>query len=348
MIYGPAVQSKGGVPLPVDIIAEIGVNHDGSIDRAKALMVDAMRAGATTVKFQMFRSDEIVSEDAELADYQKENLSSSMSQSAMLRHLELSSEQMAELMSYASELGVEFLCTAFDIDSLHWLMSQGQKRIKIASGEITNYFLLSEIARLNQPVLLSTGMASVDEIEAALDLLLSGNRSAGDITLLQCTSSYPTQLNEANINALAFMRKRFNLEVGFSDHTTSFHSALAAVALGATVIEKHVTYNRDAEGPDHKASADLAEFAEYVHHIRMVEVVLGELNKVPTNSELSTARSARRSLVAAHQVTTGEPFTRENLRARRPGTGISPMEFAKLEGRPSNRNYQPGDLVQLD
>lgn len=334
--------------MAVDIIAEIGVNHDGSVSRAKNLISEALLAGATTVKFQMFRTDEIVSKDAELAEYQKENLVDSDSQSKMLRELELSPDQLRELMQYSNDLGVEFLCTAFDAESLHWLLDHGQKRIKIASGELTNFFLLEEIAKLTHPVLVSTGMATVDDIEAALRVLLSSGKASSDITLLQCTSSYPTSLRDASVMALPFLKERFSMDVGFSDHTTSFHSAIAAVSLGAKVIEKHVTYDRNAAGPDHRASADFLEFTDYVTHIRMVETALGQSDKVPTASELSTARSARRSLVASLSVKEGDIFTRDNVRARRPGNGLNPMQFPDLEGTAATRDYQAGELISFD
>ena len=332
--------------MGVQVIAEVGVNHCGSIDLALELTRCASDAGADAVKFQMFRSDELAGTDAPLADYQMTSAASAHSQREMLQSLELDQEAMAQLKWEADRLGIEFMCTAFDPMSLRELLAIGLERIKVPSGEITNRVLLEEVAQHQMPTLLSTGMATVDEIGEAISVLQGAGLDASAITLLHCTSLYPTPLEDANIRALISLRERFGLDVGFSDHTLGSSAALAAVALGAAVIEKHLTLDRSLPGPDHAASLEPMDFAALVRSVHEVEESLGTGAKEPRPAEWAMREAARRSLVAAQDIPVGARFTPDNITSRRPGTGLSPMRAPELYGTQSSRAYLAGDRIE--
>ena len=344
-----------------EIIAEIGVNHDGSLDRARELVRVARDCGADTVKFQLFRPEDLATELAPLAEYQERVAAGS--QVAMLRALSLSPAAMATLRGLCSELGLGFLCSPFDAESLRVLTEDLRvDALKIASGELTNGPLLWQAAHSGARILLSTGMADLAEIEEALGVVALGRRgmippgraalreawrtSRGlDVTLLHCTTEYPCPDADANVRAVAALEKHFTLPVGFSDHTAGWEIPLAAVALGAVVVEKHFTLDRAAPGPDHAASLEPGDFAAMVQAIRRVEQALGTGEKVPQPSEMKNRAVARKSLVAATDIARGELFTARNLTAKRPGGNCSPMDHWDLLGHPAERGYRPNESI---
>ncbi|MBU6402082.1 MAG: N-acetylneuraminate synthase [Verrucomicrobia bacterium] len=351
------------------IIAEAGVNHNGSPELAARLVNAAAEAGADAVKFQVFKTVNVLTRSAPKAEYQKRTTEPQESFLEMGRKLELSFETFAGLASQCRERGIGFLASPFDEESLRFLQAEIQvPKIKIASGEITNGPLLLQAARGGRPVILSTGMSNLEEIEAALAVLAFGYshpRSAPSssgfrealrsevgrkaleerVTLLHCTTEYPAPAEEANLRAMATLRDRFGLDVGWSDHTPGVAVAIAAAALGASVIEKHFTLDRTLAGPDHAASLEPSELRALVAAIRTVEVALGSREKRATASEVKNRSVARRSLVAARPIHRGEPFTPENLVAKRPGTGLSPMHFWELLGQTADRDYESDDLI---
>jgi N-acetylneuraminate synthase/N,N'-diacetyllegionaminate synthase len=324
-------KTESGAGGSVFVIAEAGVNHNGDPVRAEELVDIAARAGADAVKFQTFRAAHLVQEDAPKAPYQKETTGSAESQYEMLRKLELSEAAHESLAQRCRERGLEFLSTPFDPASADLLERLGVARYKIASGEITNLPLLLHVGSKGKPVILSTGMSSLEEIGAALGSL----RSAGapGVTLLHCVSDYPTRPEDVNLRVMETLRSRFGVPVGFSDHTSGIAVPIAAAALGATVIEKHFTTDRKLPGPDHRASLEPGELAAMVRGIRDAEKALGDGHRRLTPGEISTRPIARRSLVAAEDLPPGTVVEARHLTARRPGTGISPMEIDRLVGR---------------
>jgi 2,4-diacetamido-2,4,6-trideoxy-beta-L-gulose transferase len=355
--------------MAVTIIAEAGVNHNGRLDLALALVDAAVDAGADVVKFQTFRADQLATASARKADYQVRNTGAGESQLDMLKTLELDDAAHRRLLAHCAARGIEFLSTPFDHQSLALLVEGlGLKRIKIGSGDLTNAPLLLAIARHGRDVILSTGMATMDEITEALGVLAFGYAGSGSpgktqfkaaydgragkdalrakAVLLHCTSDYPAPDDEINLRAMDALAAGFGLPVGFSDHSVGISVPIAAVARGATVIEKHLTLDRSMPGPDHVASIEPAEFKAMVAGIRQVERALGAGGKTPTPSELKTRPIARKSLVARVPIRRGKPFTAENLSVKRPGTGLSPARFWDLVGRPASFDYAVDDLIK--
>ncbi|MBR1862717.1 MAG: N-acetylneuraminate synthase [Ruminococcus sp.] len=326
------------------IIAEAGVNHNGSLEIAKQLVRTAKECGADIVKFQTAKLDSLVSKYAEMADYQKANTGKVESQKEMLSRLLLSFEDFTELAGYCKEVGIMFLSTPFDVESIHFL--NGMQQIwKIPSGEVTNYPYLVEIAKTGKRVILSTGMCEMEEIRAAVKVLK--DNGADDITILHCTTEYPAPLAEVNLNVMTTLRNEFGCKVGYSDHTKGIEVSLAAAAMGAQVIEKHFTLDRDMEGPDHKASLEPDELKALVEGIRNIELAKGSFEKAPTESELKNRAVARKSIVAARDISQGELLTEENLTTKRPGSGISPMRWKEVLGTAAKRDFMEDELIEI-
>lgn len=324
------------------IIAEIGVNHNGNIDTAKKMIEVAKECGADIVKFQTFNTDALTSKFAKMAEYQKKNMGEEKSQKDMLKSLALSYDDFRELADYCKEVGIMFLSTPFDIGSVHFLDSL-QNIWKIPSGEITNYPYLVEIAKTKKKIILSTGMCTMDEVEASLKVLK--DNGAADITLLHCTTDYPAPLESVNLKAMLTLKEKFGYPVGYSDHTKGIEVSVAAVAMGAEVIEKHFTLDRNMPGPDHKASLEPNELKELVDTIRNVEKAIGDGNKKPTESELQNRNVARKSIVALKPIKKGELLSEDNLTTKRPGNGISPMLWNKIIGTSAKRDYEEDELI---
>jgi N,N'-diacetyllegionaminate synthase len=329
------------------IIAEAGVNHNGDPALAKKLIDVAAEAGADLVKFQTFSADRLVTRTAAKADYQNRTTDSKESQHEMLRRLELTTEMHKELIAHCAAHGIGFFSTGFDIESVDLLVELGQDRFKIPSGEITNLPYLRHIGRMGKPVILSTGMAEMDEIHAAIDALEAAGTPRAIITVLHCTTEYPTPMAEVNLRAMLSIQKAFGVEVGYSDHTRGIEVAIAAVALGATVIEKHFTLDRILPGPDHKASLEPEELKAMVAAIRNIEIALGDGIKRLTPSEAGNRPVARKSLVASRGIRKGEVFSVENITAKRPGTGISPMRWDAVIDRHAPRDFSQDELIEL-
>lgn len=328
------------------IIAEAGVNHNGSLDLAHRLIDAAHAAGADVVKFQTFQTDQLVTADAPKAKYQTANMGTGGSQSAMLKALELPHEAFRELASHCAATGIEFLSTPFDIGSAHFLAGMGMRRFKVSSGDLTNKPFLRALARLGLPVILSSGMATLGEIEAAVDVLEAENLDLSRIALLHCTTEYPAPFAEVNLKAMQTIAAAFPAaEVGYSDHTEGIEVPVAAVAMGARIIEKHLTLDRTMPGPDHKASLEPAGMAAMVSAIRNVELALGDGRKRPTASEMPNRSVARKSIVAARAIRAGETLDEGNIAARRPGDGISPMAWDEVLGTTAGRDYAAGELI---
>jgi N,N'-diacetyllegionaminate synthase len=326
------------------IIAEAGVNHNGSLKRALELVDAAKEAGADIVKFQTFDVDRLVSRFAPMADYQKKNLGTDESQKEMLNQLTLTHDEFLKVAQHCREVGIEFLSTPFDIDSVHFL-DPLVRMWKVPSGEITNYPYLVEIARTKKKVILSTGMSTLSEIHDAADVLKSNG--AEDLTILHCTTEYPAPIDDVNLNVMSTLRKEFGCPVGYSDHTKGIEVSLAAAAMGASVIEKHFTLDRNLPGPDHKASLEPEELKELVTGIRKIERAKGNFTKQPSETELKNRVAARKSVVAACRIKQGEAFTEDNLTTKRPGSGISPMRWNDLLGRKAVRDFEEDELIEL-
>lgn len=327
------------------IIAEVGVNHNGDIDLAEKLIDVAHESQVDVVKFQSFTAKNLVTKSAKKADYQNKSASESDLQYEMLRKLELNEEQHKKLKGIANLKGLEFLSTGFDIESMEMLLALGINRIKIPSGEITNLPYLRFIAEQGKEIILSTGMSTMGEIESALNILVDGGTNLEKITVLHCTSNYPAEMKEVNLRAMVAIGREFNVKTGYSDHTLGIEVALAAVALGATVIEKHFTLDRKLPGPDHEASLEPSELKALVQGIRNIEIALGNGIKEPTKSELTNMISVRKSLVAATAIKKGEIFTVKNVSVKRPGSGISPMQFDSVLGTIACKDFAEDDLI---
>lgn len=330
----------------VIIIAEAGVNHNGSIDIAKRLIDVASVAGADYVKFQSFKTDNLVSKEAKKAEYQKRNTKDVDDfQYSMLKKLELSPEQHYDLVSHSKKSGIKFLSTAFDLESIDFLSSLNLGIWKIPSGEITNFPYLRKIALLKEPIILSTGMCNLDDISNALSILAKFGVSKNQITILHCNTEYPTPFEDVNLNAMKTIAETFGVKIGYSDHTKGIEVPIAAVALGATVIEKHFTLDRNMDGPDHKASIEPEELIMMVKAIRNIESALGSEKKQITQSEQKNITIARKSIVAATHISEGDFFSENNLTVKRPGTGISPIFWEKIIGNKARKSYNPDDLI---
>ena len=329
------------------IIAEAGVNHNGDIKLAKSLVNAAKDAGADIVKFQTFKAESLVTNSAPRADYQVINEGGDESQYQMIKRLELSKGMHEELIDYCKSKRIQFLSTGFDIESIDYLRGLGIILIKIPSGEITNLPYLKHIGSFAGQVMLSTGMSNLCDIEAAIDTLEQAGTSRSNITVLHCTTEYPTPMEDVNLLAMVNIGKAFGVSVGYSDHTPGIEVSIAAVALGATVIEKHFTLDRNLPGPDHRASLEPAELKEMVQGIRNIEKALGDGIKRPSTSELKNKPIARKSIVAARSIKAGEVFNEGNLMVKRPGTGISPMRWNDVIGRTASRNFNEDELIEL-
>jgi len=355
------------------VIAEAGVNHNGSPELAKELVRAAAATGADAVKFQTFRSESVVSFGAPKAEYQKNTTGSEESQLDMIRKLELSQKTHWELLALSRELGIEFLSTPFDTESAAFLVNEiGVPVVKVPSGEITNLPFLLYIASLQRPVIVSTGMSTLGEVETALGTLAYGYQNAGTssdthldpdafanaftekagrrilhekVRLLHCTTEYPCPFDSVNLRAMDVLGAAFGLPFGLSDHTSGYAVSVAAVARGATIIEKHFTLDQSLPGPDHRASLEPSEFTEMIHAIRAVESALGDGIKCPANAERGNRAIARRSLVTSRAVAAGETWTTDNLTCKRPGTGISPARFWAFLGQRASKSYLANSLV---
>ncbi|NCC87993.1 MAG: N-acetylneuraminate synthase [Clostridia bacterium] len=330
--------------MSVFIIAEAGVNHNGSLANAKKLVDMAKEAGADCIKFQTFVAKNIVTKTALKAEYQKKQTDAAESQLDMLSRLELPFEAFRELKKYCDQKQIEFISTAFDFASIDFLKSLGMRIWKIPSGDISNLPYLIKIAQLGKPVLLSTGMSTIDEITNAVTVLRENG--SGEITILHCTTEYPTPYSDVNLKAMLTIKNKFGSNVGYSDHTKGIEVPVAAVALGSIVIEKHFTLDRSMEGPDHKASLEPQELKAMVVAIRNIEFALGNGIKRPAESEKKNMTIARKSIVAKKNIKAGEIFTEENLTVKRPGDGISPMKWFGVVGQKASRDFAEDELIE--
>ena len=330
------------------IIAEAGVNHNGSMQIAKQLVDKAVEAGVDIIKFQTFKSEKLVSKAAKQAEYQQRNIGKEdEGQLAMLKKLELSVENHQELIQYCQERNIRFWSTAFDMESIDFLHSLNLGLWKIPSGEITNYPYLKKIASFHEPIILSTGMCELSDIEAALNVLIEEGVKKEQITVLHCNTEYPTPYQDVNLKAMLEIGEKFGVKIGYSDHTKGIEVPIAAVALGATVIEKHFTLDKNMEGPDHKASLEPDELKAMVSAIRNIEQALGTGHKEISTSERKNIEIARKSIVAASPIKKGEMLTEENLTVKRPGKGISPMRWNEVIGTIALKDYEEEEMIVL-
>ena len=329
----------------VFIIAEAGVNHNGSIDLAKKLIDVASESGADAVKFQTFKAQNLVSKSAQKADYQKQTTDQAESQFDMIKKLELDIDTHKELISYCKTKNIMFLSTPFDHDSIELLNDLGLKIFKIPSGEITNLPYLRHIGKLDKKVILSTGMANIGEIEDALDVLISVGAKKENITVLHANTMYPTPMEDVNLRAMITIGNTFDIAFGYSDHTLGIEVDIAAVALGACCIEKHFTLDKMMEGPDHKASLEPEELKAMVEAIRNIELALGSSIKKPSKSEMPNIQIARKSIVAKLDIKKGEIFTEENITIKRPGNGINPIRWDDIVGSIATKDYKEDELI---
>ena len=330
------------------IIAEAGVNHNGDIAKAKALIDKGAEAGVDYVKFQTFKAEKLVTKQAQRASYQDKNTQNNDSQYEMLKKLELSQVLHQELMDYCNQKGVKFLSTGFDSESLVFLAQLGVTIAKIPSGEITNLPYLRQVASLFPEVILSTGMATIGEIKDAVKVLTDNGVSKDKITILHCNTEYPTPMEDVNLKAMLHIQRELGLPIGYSDHTLGIEVPIAAVALGATVIEKHFTLDKTLPGPDHKASLEPNELKAMVSAIRNIEKAIGGSGlKEVSKSEEKNKPIARKSIVASTDIKKGDTFTPENLTVKRPGTGISPMQWDEVIGKTAKKDFEEDDLIEL-
>ena len=330
------------------IIAEAGVNHNGDIGTAKRLIDVASDAGVDYVKFQTFKANKIVTKQAKRADYQNKNTKDFDTQYEMLKKLELNEDSHHLLIKYCNHKGIKFLSTGFDLDSLEFLYKIGIRLAKIPSGEITNYPYLKKVAQLYSEVILSTGMSDMDDINKALAILLKFGVKKENITILHCNTEYPTPMSDVNLKAMLHIQTELNVKIGYSDHTLGIEVPIAAVALGARVIEKHFTLDRNLSGPDHRASLEPNELKSMVNSIRNIEKALsGSGIKEPSKSELKNKQIIRKSIIAIKPITEGEIFNNRNIGTKRPGTGISPMKWESVIGQASKYNFEQDQLISL-
>lgn len=329
----------------VFIIAEAGVNHNGSLEIAKALIDKAVDAGVDAVKFQTFKTENIVCKNAVKAEYQKKTTDAEENQFEMLKRLELTPQMHEELRQYCGEKNIQFLSTPFDLESIGYLDGLGISVMKVPSGEITNYPYLKKVGLTKKPVILSTGMSDLEEVKNAVKVLQ--DNGSEDITVMHCNTEYPTPYKDVNLRAMLEIKEKLNLKVGYSDHTLGIEIPIAAVAMGAAVIEKHFTLDRNMEGPDHKASLEPDELKAMVKAIRRVEEALGGGSKIPSESEKKNLTVARKSIVAKRKIAKGDLFTEDNLTVKRPGNGISPMRWNEVIGKIANKEYEVDELIEL-
>lgn len=329
----------------VYIIAEAGVNHNGEIKIALELIDRAKEAGADCVKFQTFTAGNVVTKTAIKAEYQKSTTGELQSQLDMLKKLELTKKELIYLKEYCENTNIDFLSTPFDLESIDFLKSLKIEKWKIPSGEITNLPYLIKIAKTKVPVILSTGMATLEEVEEAINILK--DHGASEISLLHCTTEYPTPFEDVNLNAMLTMKEKFNLSIGYSDHTMGIEIPISAVAMGAIIIEKHFTLDRNMEGPDHQASLEPDELRAMVQAIRNVEKAMGDGVKQPAESEKKNIFIARKSIVAEKKIRAGDLFTTDNLTVKRPGNGITPMKWFDVLGKNALRDFEEDELIEI-
>lgn len=327
------------------IIAEVGVNHNGDVEVAKKMVKEAKRCGVDIVKFQTGKLELLVSKNAEKANYQKLTTGNEETQYDMIKKLLLSFDEFEKLNVHCKENNIVFLSTPFDLDSIDFLDQLDMPFWKIPSGEITNLPYLIKIAKTHKPIVMSTGMCTIRDIEDAMKILQ--DNQCGEITLLHCTTEYPAPYEEVNLKAIQTLKNRFNVPVGYSDHTRGIEIPIAAVAMGATVIEKHFTLDRNMKGPDHKASLEPDELKAMVIAIRNVEVAMGDGAKIPSESEKKNMAVARKSIIAKSSIKKGEIFTDENLTVKRPGNGISPMKWFEVLGQVAPRDFEEDELIEI-
>lgn len=331
----------------VFIIAEAGVNHNGSLEIVKKMIDAAISTGANAVKFQSFKAEKVISKYAPKAEYQRNVTDEEESQLDMLKKMELDFKAHKELIDYCKNRGIEFLSSAFDLESIELLDKLGLEIFKIPSGEITNLPYLRKIGSLKKKIIMSTGMADLEEIRNALNILIKAGTPKENITVLHCTTEYPAPFEDVNLSAMFTIKDTFKVGVGYSDHTLGIEVPIAAVALGATIIEKHFTLDKNMEGPDHKTSLDPTELKIMVKSIRNIEKTLGDGIKKPSSSELKNKPIVRKSIIASRYIEKGECFTEENITVKRPGTGISPMEWNNMIGKSAKRNFAEDELIEL-
>ena len=332
--------------MNVMIIAEAGVNHNGSMESAKSLIDVATKADADYVKFQTFKAESVVTQNAEKANYQKSLTESNESHYMMLKKLELDRAAHEELIIYCSQKNIQFLSTAFDHASIDLLAELGIPFYKIPSGEITNLPYLRHIGKMGKPIIMSTGMSTLDEVHNALNILIESGAEKEQITILHCNTEYPTPMEDVNLKAMLTIKDELGVNIGYSDHTLGIEVPIAAVAMGATVIEKHFTLDRNMPGPDHRASLEPGELRMMVVAIRNIEKAMGDGEKKPSLSETKNISIVRKSIVAKMSIKKGELFTEENLIVKRPGTGISPMGWDTLIGKAASSDYEMDDLIR--
>ena len=330
----------------VVIIAEAGVNHNGSLELAKKLVDVAALAGADYIKFQTFKAEKLVTKSAKKANYQIANMESNdNSQFDMLKKLEMPESWHHELINHSNSRNIKFLSTGFDFESVDLLEKLNVDYFKIPSGEITNKPYLVHIANKSRPVIISTGMSTLFEISEAINILINNGLNKNQITVLHCNTEYPTPIKDVNLNSMLQIKNELGVEVGYSDHTLGIEIPIAAVALGATVIEKHITLDKEMVGPDHKASLEPNELIEMVRSIRNIEIAMGSFVKEPSESELNNIKVARKSIVASCSIKKGDAFSINNITTKRPGTGISPMLWDEIIGKTSIMDFEQDDLI---
>ncbi len=329
------------------IIAEIGVNHNGSIKLAKRLVDVAKKSGANFAKFQTFKAENLVRKNTKTVKYQADNTKKKQTQFNLLKKLELSKIELKTIINYCKKKRIYFMSSPFDLESLKLLKHLKIFNIKIASGEINNYILLKNIAKVAKKIFISSGMSTLKEISEALKILVKNGAKKKNIVLLHCHTDYPTQVKDVNLNAMVSMKKKFNVSVGYSDHTVGNETAIAAVALKAEALEKHITLNKKMIGPDHKASMEPKDFSNYVKSIRNTEILLGNKIKKPTISEIRNKKMVRKSIVAKINIKKGEKFSEYNTTCKRPEGGISPLYWKKVIGKKSKKNFYVDEFIFL-
>tara|TARA_B100000886_G_C20420266_1_gene491228 strand:- start:522 stop:1526 length:1005 start_codon:yes stop_codon:yes gene_type:complete len=327
------------------IIAEIGINHNGNLNKAFKLIDMAKKSGADIVKFQTFKAKDIVTRGTSLASYQKKQLKKNITQYEMLKKLELNNKAFKHIKDYCIKKKIEFLSSPFSEKDLNFLIDLGIKRIKIPSGEMNNLPLLKVAAKSKLPIILSTGMASMKEINKVILFLKKNKVTKEKLTVLHCTTNYPTNLNQVNLNSMLSIKKKFNVNCGYSDHTDGILVPVIAVSVGAKIIEKHFTLNKNDIGPDHKSSLEYLDFKEMVSQIRSIKVIFGSPNKPISKVEKLNSKLVRKSIVAVVKIKKGEKFNKNNITLKRPGTGLSPLKWFDVIGTMAKKDYNPDDLI---
>ena len=330
------------------IIAEAGVNHNGRMSLAKKLVDVASSAGADFIKFQAFKSKNLVTSSLDKANYQKKSGKPSESQYEMLRKLELSQDELTQLFTYCLKKKIGFMASAFDEESLRFILNMDIEYLKVPSGEITNIPYLRFVGRKNKKVILSTGMSHINEIEMAVKVLRKSGLAKKNLTILHCNTEYPTDFSDVNLNAMKTLESKFQTKVGYSDHTKGSHVSIAAVALGASLIEKHLTLNKRLKGPDHSASLEPKEFIKFVESIRTTEEILGSHQKRPTESEIRNINHARKVIVASKSISKGEKLNLKNITVKRAGKGLSPIHWDKVIGSRAKKDYRADQKISIN